>query len=90
MRPHGDLGSQERDFSVFEIGALPSSPIIPSMVENIVKTGANVVFVQKGIDDLAQHFLAKAGIYTVRPLRRATWRSCPALRAQGLSQAFTN
>jgi archaeal chaperonin len=45
--------------------------MLKGMVENIVKTGANVVFVQKGIDDLAQHFLAKAGIYTVRRVKKS-------------------
>jgi thermosome len=41
------------------------------MVDNIVASGANVLFVQKGIDDLAQHFLAKAGIYTVRRVKKS-------------------
>jgi archaeal chaperonin len=45
--------------------------MLKSMVESIVKTGANVVFAQKGIDDLAQHFLAKAGIYTVRRVKKS-------------------
>ena len=45
--------------------------MIKGMFENIVKTGANVVFAQKGIDDLAQHFLAKAGIYTVRRVKKS-------------------
>ncbi|HDM23651.1 MAG TPA: thermosome subunit, partial [Candidatus Bathyarchaeota archaeon] len=35
------------------------------MVEKIAKTGANVVFCQKGIDDLAQYYLAKKGILAV-------------------------
>jgi chaperonin GroEL (HSP60 family) len=33
--------------------------MLKDMVNKIVATGANVVFAQKGIDDLAQHFLAK-------------------------------
>jgi len=41
------------------------------MVDEIVASGANVLFVQKGIDDLAQHFLAKAGIYTVRRVKKS-------------------
>ena len=45
--------------------------MLKEMVNNIVKTGANVVFAQKGIDDLAQHFLAKAGIYTVRRVKKS-------------------
>ncbi len=40
-------------------------------VDKVVKSGANVVFVQKGIDDLAQHFLAKAGIYAVRRVKKS-------------------
>lgn len=40
--------------------------IIRGKVEKIVASGATVVFCQKGIDDLAQHFLAKKGIFAVR------------------------
>ncbi|WP_297464408.1 TCP-1/cpn60 chaperonin family protein, partial [Thermococcus sp.] len=35
------------------------------------ETGANVVFVQKGIDDLAQHYLAKYGIMAVRRVKKS-------------------
>jgi thermosome len=45
--------------------------MLKDMVQRIVKTGANVVFCQKGIDDLAQHFLAKAGIYTIRRVKKS-------------------
>jgi thermosome len=45
--------------------------MIKDMVNNIVASGANVLFVQKGIDDLAQHFLAKAGIYTIRRVKKS-------------------
>ncbi len=41
------------------------------MVDTIADTGANVVFCQKGIDDLAQHFLAKKGIYAVRRAKKS-------------------
>jgi thermosome len=41
------------------------------MVDSIVKSGANVLFCQKGIDDLAQHYLAKNGIYTVRRVKKS-------------------
>ncbi len=41
------------------------------MVESIKSTGANVVFCQKGIDDLAQHFLAKEGILAVRRVKKS-------------------
>ena len=45
--------------------------MIKGMVDRIVASGANVLFVQKGIDDLAQHFLAKAGIYTIRRVKKS-------------------
>jgi len=45
--------------------------MLKDMVDRIVSTGATVVFCQKGIDDLAQHFLAKAGIYTVRRVKKS-------------------
>lgn len=41
------------------------------MVEMIKETGANVVICQKGIDDVAQHFLAKEGILAVRRAKKS-------------------
>jgi thermosome len=40
--------------------------MLKGIVEQITAAGANVVIGQKGIDDLVQHFLAKAGILAVR------------------------
>ena len=40
-------------------------------VEQIKESGANVVFCQKGIDDLAQHYLAKEGILAVRRAKKS-------------------
>ena len=40
--------------------------MLKDMVEQIASSGANVLICQKGIDDVAQHFLAKKGIYAVR------------------------
>jgi chaperonin GroEL (HSP60 family) len=45
--------------------------MIKEMVDKIIATGANVVFCQKGIDDLAQHYLAKAGILAVRRVKKS-------------------
>ncbi len=45
--------------------------MIKEMVEKIANLGANVVFCQKGIDDLAQHLLAKKGIYAVRRVKKS-------------------
>lgn len=40
-------------------------------VEKIKSSGANVVFCQKGIDDLVQHYLAKEGIFASRRLKES-------------------
>ncbi|MGC9112626.1 thermosome subunit beta [Acidilobus sp.] len=45
--------------------------ILQDKVEKIAATGANVVITQKGIDDVAQHFLAKKGILAVRRVKRS-------------------
>ncbi|MCE4616999.1 MAG: TCP-1/cpn60 chaperonin family protein [Desulfurococcales archaeon] len=45
--------------------------ILREMVDKIAATGANVVITQKGIDDVAQHFLAKKGILAVRRVKRS-------------------
>jgi chaperonin GroEL (HSP60 family) len=45
--------------------------MMKEMVEKIAATGANVVFCQKGIDDLVQHFLAKRGIMAVRRVKKS-------------------
>ncbi|MEM0333076.1 MAG: thermosome subunit beta [Candidatus Aenigmatarchaeota archaeon] len=45
--------------------------MLKEMVEKIAKTGANVVITEKGIDDLAQHYLAKKGIVACRRVKRS-------------------
>ncbi len=45
------------------------------IVETIAKSGAAMVFCERGIDDIAQHFLAKAGIAAVRRVRRSDMES---------------
>ena len=45
--------------------------MIRVMVDKIVKSGANVLICQKGIDDLAQHFLTKAGVLAVRRVKKS-------------------
>ncbi|MEM2372019.1 MAG: thermosome subunit alpha, partial [Thermofilaceae archaeon] len=47
------------------------STLIRDMVEKIKASGASVVFCQKGIDDLAQYYLAKAGILAVRRVKKS-------------------
>ena len=45
--------------------------MLKKMVEYVKKAGANVLFCQKGIDDLAQHFLAKEKIFAVRRVKES-------------------
>ncbi|MEM1891423.1 MAG: thermosome subunit beta [Nitrososphaerota archaeon] len=45
--------------------------MLRDMVNKIISVGANVVICQKGIDDLAQYFLAKAGILAVRRVKKS-------------------
>jgi archaeal chaperonin len=45
--------------------------MLKSMVDKISSVGANVVLCQKGIDDIAQHYLAKSGIIAVRRIKES-------------------
>jgi thermosome subunit len=45
--------------------------ILMKYVDKIAEVGANVVITQKGIDEVAQHFLAKKGILAVRRVKRS-------------------
>jgi thermosome len=45
--------------------------MIREMVDKVIASGANVLFCQKGIDDLAQHYLTRAGILAVKRVRKS-------------------
>jgi thermosome len=45
--------------------------MLRKMVTKIKNSGATAVFCQKGIDDVAQHFLAKEGIFAVRRVKKS-------------------
>jgi archaeal chaperonin len=45
--------------------------MLRKMVAHVKDSGANVVFCQKGIDDLAQHFLSKEKIFAVRRVKKS-------------------
>jgi len=55
--------------------------MLREMVNSVTKAGANVVFCEKGIDDLALHFLAKAGVLAVKSVTAAIWRNSHAPQA---------
>jgi thermosome len=44
---------------------------LKSLVDKVVDSGANVVICQKGIDDLAQHYMAKSGIFAIRRAKKS-------------------
>jgi thermosome len=45
--------------------------MLRKMVDIVKKSGATVLFCQKGIDDLAQHYLGKEKIYAVRRVKKS-------------------
>ncbi len=45
--------------------------MLRAMVDKVIKSGANVVVCQKGIDDLAQHYLSKNKIYAARRVKKS-------------------
>jgi len=45
--------------------------MLKTMIEKVVASKANVVICQKGIDDLAQHYLAKEGVYAIRRVKKS-------------------
>ncbi len=47
------------------------SRMLKDMVKKVVDSGCNVAFCQKGIDDLAQHYLAKQGILAARRVKKS-------------------
>jgi thermosome len=47
------------------------SEMLKNMVDKVVASGANVLLAQKGIDDMAQHFLAKAGVMAARRVKES-------------------
>ncbi len=45
--------------------------MLKDMVEKVLASGANVVVCQKGIDDMAQHFLARKGVIAIRRAKKS-------------------
>ena len=45
--------------------------MLKTMVDKVISSGANVVLCQKGLDDMAQHYLSKAGILAVRRVKES-------------------
>jgi thermosome len=45
--------------------------MLKKIVQQVIGSGANVVFCQKGIEDLAQHYFAKAGVFAIRRVKKS-------------------
>jgi thermosome len=45
--------------------------MLREMTDRVINSGANVLLCQKGIDDMAQHYLAKAGILAIRRVKKS-------------------
>jgi thermosome len=68
--------------------------MLKAMVEKIVKSGANVVFCQKGIDDMVQHFLARKRVLAVQRVKESDIKKLamatggkPVTNLEGLSKS---
>ncbi len=70
-KPEIDTNIQIRDPTMIHSFLEEEEKMLKEMVDKIAATGANVVFSQKGIDDMAQHFLAKKGIYAARRVKKS-------------------
>jgi thermosome len=60
-----------RDPSQMQAFLDKESTMLKDMVTKVKKSGATVLFCQKGIDDMAQHFLAKEGILAARRVKQS-------------------
>lgn len=69
--PEIDAKIQITDPSQIQAFLDQEEQILKGMIDKIVLAKANVVICQKGIDDIAQHYLAKAGIYAVRRVTKS-------------------
>jgi thermosome len=68
--------------------------MLKAMVEKIVASGANVVFCQKGVDDMVQHFLARKGVLAVQRVKESDIKKLgmatggkPVTNLEGLSKS---
>ena len=62
-----DITSPEQ----FEVFLQSEEQMIKDLVQKIVDSGANVLFCQKGIDDMAEHYLKKAGIMAYKRVKKS-------------------
>ena len=61
---------QIKSSSQFQLFMDQEKEAIRKVVDKVLASGANVVFCQKGIEDMAQHFLANAGVMALKRVTR--------------------
>ncbi|MDO5824634.1 thermosome subunit alpha [Methanobrevibacter sp.] len=62
-----DITSPEQ----FELFLNNEEQMIKDLVDKVIDSGANVLFCQKGIDDMAEHYLKKAGVMTFKRVKKS-------------------
>jgi thermosome len=70
-KPEFDAKLNIEDPAQIEAFLKQEETMLKGLVDRIVATGANVVICQKGIDDMAQHFMARKGIIAIRRAKRS-------------------
>ena len=70
-KPEFDTNIRIDDPAMIQKFLSQEEEMLKGMVKSIKKIGANVLITQKGIDDLAQHYLSKEGIYAVRRVKKS-------------------
>lgn len=70
-KPEFDTNIRIDDPSMIQKFLSQEESVLKDMVQKVKESGANVLITQKGIDDLAQHYLSKDGIYAVRRVKKS-------------------
>jgi thermosome len=70
-KPEFDTNIRIEDPSMIQSFLSQEENVLKDMVAKVKSSGANVLITQKGIDDLAQHYLSKEGIYAVRRVKKS-------------------
>ncbi|MCL4307138.1 MAG: TCP-1/cpn60 chaperonin family protein [Candidatus Thermoplasmatota archaeon] len=70
-KPEFDTNIRIDDPSMIQKFLSQEEGLLKEMVQKVKRSGANVLITQKGIDDLAQHYLSKEGIYAVRRVKKS-------------------
>ncbi len=70
-KPEFDTNLKIDDPAMIQKFLSEEEKMLKEMVRKIKETGTTVLITQKGIDDLAQHYLSKEGIYAVRRVKKS-------------------